>query len=399
MAVGQRLRYEILRRDDHTCRYCGVKAPAVKLVVDHVVPQALGGTHEPSNLVAACEECNGGKASVPPGADVVEDVAKDAVRWAAAMKEAVAAARADYSTRLAYREGFTTLWEEWAYGADNETFPLPSGWESTIDALRAAGLEAFAFEDAIRLAMGNTKVTKDNKFRYFCGVAWRRVRQLHDRARAILSTGDGPAGSASPDEERAPQHSPTDCFWLTATAIWIAGRRKQPMTAPDNDEVDRIVEATSRGTRIGSILEDQGQWHRLHEVMAAVHDATSQDRVDPNELLPEVPIVEDAAQAAGPAEEFTSWWGSTQQPQGTNRPTGGTGWRAEEYGPGSSDYGPSYESDPWLDPVWDGDPDGWEADFREEDPNEDHAEAMWETAFRDGNITREQFQNRKRNRF
>ncbi|MFF4179576.1 HNH endonuclease [Streptomyces sp. NPDC001750] len=322
MPVGQRLRYEILRRDDHTCRYCGAKAPTVKLAVDHVVPQALGGTDEPSNLVTACEECNSGKASVPPDADIVADVAKDAVRWATAMKEAAAAAREDYSTRLAYRDGFTALWEEWTYGADNKTFPLPDGWEGSIDSFRAAGLEAFAFEDAIRLAMSNTKVTGANKFRYFCGVAWTRVRQLQDHARAILASGGGPTNSAGPDQEYRPQHSWADCFSLTATAIWLAGRRGQPTVATDNEDVERIVQATAQGTRIGAVLEDKNQWHRLHEVMAAVHDATSRYQVDPNELLPDVPTGADAAQVTSLADEFISLWWSAHQAQGVSRLTG-----------------------------------------------------------------------------
>ncbi|WP_075737496.1 HNH endonuclease [Streptomyces acidiscabies] len=63
MAVSKRLRYEILRRDNHTCRYCGASAPDVPLRVDHVTPVALGGTDTPDNLVAACEPCNSGKSS------------------------------------------------------------------------------------------------------------------------------------------------------------------------------------------------------------------------------------------------------------------------------------------------------------------------------------------------
>lgn len=38
MAVSKRTRFEVLRRDDHTCRYCGQSAPDVKLTVDHVLP-------------------------------------------------------------------------------------------------------------------------------------------------------------------------------------------------------------------------------------------------------------------------------------------------------------------------------------------------------------------------
>ena len=40
MAVSKRLRYEVLRRDNHTCRYCGAQAPDVKLTVDNMAPYA-----------------------------------------------------------------------------------------------------------------------------------------------------------------------------------------------------------------------------------------------------------------------------------------------------------------------------------------------------------------------
>ena len=38
MAVSKRTRYEVLRRDNHACRYCGASAPDAKLTVDHVLP-------------------------------------------------------------------------------------------------------------------------------------------------------------------------------------------------------------------------------------------------------------------------------------------------------------------------------------------------------------------------
>lgn len=86
MAVSKRLRYEILRRDSHTCRYCGASAPDAPLRVDHVTPVALGGTDHPSNLATSCEPCNSGKSStiegfvpqarieaVPPSTEVLAD--------------------------------------------------------------------------------------------------------------------------------------------------------------------------------------------------------------------------------------------------------------------------------------------------------------------------------------
>ncbi|MFJ3229159.1 hypothetical protein ACIPJS_38220 [Streptomyces sp. NPDC086783] len=62
-----------------------------------------------------------------------------------------------------------------------------------------------------------------------------------------------------------------------------------------------------------------------------------------------------------------------------------------EYGPHSPDYGLSYEPDPFADPEPIDDPDAWEGDV-----NGDPIEAGWEQAFRDGHITREQFQQRRR---
>lgn len=41
MAVSKRLRFEILRRDNFQCRYCGAKAPDATLAVDHVTPKEL----------------------------------------------------------------------------------------------------------------------------------------------------------------------------------------------------------------------------------------------------------------------------------------------------------------------------------------------------------------------
>lgn len=84
MAVSKRLRYEILRRDNHACRYCGATAPGVKLNVDHVIPTSLGGSDKPDNLVTACADCNSGKTSSLPDAMPVEDVNQEKFRQAVA---------------------------------------------------------------------------------------------------------------------------------------------------------------------------------------------------------------------------------------------------------------------------------------------------------------------------
>ena len=40
------------------CHYCGRKVPQEDLTMDHVVPLALGGKSEKTNIVPCCKDCN-----------------------------------------------------------------------------------------------------------------------------------------------------------------------------------------------------------------------------------------------------------------------------------------------------------------------------------------------------
>jgi 5-methylcytosine-specific restriction protein A len=64
ISVGTRTR--ILERDDFRCRRCGTGPREERLVVDHVVPVARGGTSDDANLQTLCEPCNQGKADRAP---------------------------------------------------------------------------------------------------------------------------------------------------------------------------------------------------------------------------------------------------------------------------------------------------------------------------------------------
>ncbi len=61
-----RLRFEIFKRDNFTCQYCGrnVKEDKIKLHCDHIHPKIKGGHFIANNLITSCEECNLGKKDV-----------------------------------------------------------------------------------------------------------------------------------------------------------------------------------------------------------------------------------------------------------------------------------------------------------------------------------------------
>lgn len=56
-------RREVLKRDRHTCQYCG---STKHLTLDHVLPRSRGGTDTWENVVAACTTCNGRKGNRTP---------------------------------------------------------------------------------------------------------------------------------------------------------------------------------------------------------------------------------------------------------------------------------------------------------------------------------------------
>lgn len=61
--IPQGLRFDVFRRDNFTCVYCGASSPAVTLECDHKRAKSKGGPDTLDNLVTACFDCNRGKSA------------------------------------------------------------------------------------------------------------------------------------------------------------------------------------------------------------------------------------------------------------------------------------------------------------------------------------------------
>lgn len=57
-------RKNIIKRDGHTCQYCGDRSNPV--TIDHVIPRVRGGQDTWENLVCACLSCNNRKGDRTP---------------------------------------------------------------------------------------------------------------------------------------------------------------------------------------------------------------------------------------------------------------------------------------------------------------------------------------------
>lgn len=191
MTISRRLRFEILKRDGHTCRYCGAKAPDVKLTVDHVVPIALGGGDEPNNLVAACADCNAGKSSTNPSDPLVADVDATALLFAHAIEVASQRRREEALLMAAAVDVWGDYWLSWGWtdsAGERHTMPLPSDWRASIERFYGYGLSMAELEAFVDTAMGH-KGARD-EFRLFCSLAWKEIGERQELARRLIEDGE-----------------------------------------------------------------------------------------------------------------------------------------------------------------------------------------------------------------
>lgn len=65
--ISDKLRYQVLKRDNFKCCACGVspaKDPSIELHIDHIIPWSKGGETSIDNLQTLCSKCNLGKSNL-----------------------------------------------------------------------------------------------------------------------------------------------------------------------------------------------------------------------------------------------------------------------------------------------------------------------------------------------
>ena len=174
MSISKRTRYEVMRRDNFTCRYC--RSTEGQLTIDHVVPVALGGKDAPDNLVAACRDCNAGKSSSSPDASLVEDVNEDALRWSRAQGIVLDQRSQDRFDRDIYADSILQSWEE----AGGSSDALPEDYLPTLWRFHKMGLPLRDAQDAVEITLTNRMVSESAAWRYFAGVCWRVMDEIRE---------------------------------------------------------------------------------------------------------------------------------------------------------------------------------------------------------------------------
>ena len=181
MSVTKRTRFEVLRRDNYTCRYC--RSTEGTLTIDHVTPVSLGGTDDPSNLVACCKDCNAGKSSSSPDSATVAQVKDDAVRWARARAEVIKSMQDEREKYTKPLEAFSDYWACY----DKKLSYLPADWRPTVTSWIQRGIAVDQLCDAVDIAMGNRSIRLEYVFRYVAGIVRKWVAKIDEEVEMRLA--------------------------------------------------------------------------------------------------------------------------------------------------------------------------------------------------------------------
>ncbi len=174
-SISKKIRFEVFKRDSFTCQYCGAHPPSAILHIDHILAVANGGTNVIDNLITSCEPCNLGKG------------ARDLNVAPKKLAEKIEDAKEREEQLL----GYQYLLEERRNRLEDESWRVieiiyPGADEVTRDEFSSVCrfIERLGFFDVIEAAeiCWASHIVKQNRFRYFCGVCWNKIRKIEERA-------------------------------------------------------------------------------------------------------------------------------------------------------------------------------------------------------------------------
>jgi 5-methylcytosine-specific restriction endonuclease McrA len=174
--LSKKTRFDVFKRDQFCCQYCGRKPPQTTLEVDHIDPVANGGGNEQTNLVTSCFECNRGKSNrllcvVPESLSDRAARIKEAEEQLKAYRKIVEA-----KDERIKKDSWEIVHE--LFGDDRNE--IRKDWFSSIK--KFVGL--LQMEDVIEAATiakyKKTTGKEEKVFHYFCGVCWNKIRELND---------------------------------------------------------------------------------------------------------------------------------------------------------------------------------------------------------------------------
>lgn len=170
--ISTRTRFEVFKRDNFTCQYCGATPPTVILHIDHIVPVSKGGTNAKSNLVTSCNKCNLGKSNIS-----LSNVPQSLADQAAEIKEREKQLKAyrkiiqDHEDRI-NRDAWGVVHSLYGESCNQ----IAKSYLSSIKRF----LELLPLHEVIDAAEISFErvYAKTSRFTYFCAICWRKIKGI-----------------------------------------------------------------------------------------------------------------------------------------------------------------------------------------------------------------------------
>lgn len=172
-SISKKLRFDVFKRDEFECQYCGAHPPSVILHVDHIHPVFDGGDNSIDNLITSCESCNLGK-----GKGLLTDVPESIKVKAKKIQESELQIKGYMDILSCKRERIES--ESWLIAAALSGVQRVER-HGTVELLSIRRflekLHYFEVLDAANIAFSKFHYPTPKKFRYFCGVCWNKIKE------------------------------------------------------------------------------------------------------------------------------------------------------------------------------------------------------------------------------
>jgi HNH endonuclease len=170
--ISKKTRFEIFKRDDFTCQYCGGQPPKVILQIDHILAVSKGGKNNEDNLVTSCQPCNLGKMTTP--LSVIPQSLADKAVEAREREEQLLGYQQILQARFERieRESWQIIKNLGLYENEGTKRDWFRGTKVFVEKLGY-----YEVLEASEIAMKKNPWSDYKRFAYFCGICWRKIKE------------------------------------------------------------------------------------------------------------------------------------------------------------------------------------------------------------------------------
>jgi hypothetical protein len=171
-AISTRTRFEVFKRDEFTCQYCGATPPKVILHVDHIIPVSDGGKNKMDNFVTSCQSCNLGKSNI--SLNSIPQSLKDKAMEIAEREKQI----------LGYQKIMQAKYDRIEYESWRICDALIP--DSSLHGFNIKNRQSIVFFinkigffevlEAAEIAYSKYSYNEKKCFLYFCGICWNKIK-------------------------------------------------------------------------------------------------------------------------------------------------------------------------------------------------------------------------------